>query len=64
MSMLPDDPESTILKRLRRPKGGEPEPQEPPQEQRSQNRPADPEGYRRSDRAGMQQLIQGSAKAR
>jgi membrane protein required for colicin V production len=63
MSMLPDDPESTILKRLKRPKGGEPEPQEAPQE-RSENRSADPEGYRRADRAGMQQLIQGSTKTR
>ena len=62
MSMLPDDPESTILKRLKRPKGGEPE--ETPPEQRSGNQPADPEGYRRSDRAGMQQLIDGAAKAR
>jgi membrane protein required for colicin V production len=31
MSMLPDDPETTILKRLRRPKGDE-EPQDPPGE--------------------------------
>jgi len=64
MSMLPDDPESTILKRLKRPKGGGPEPQDAPQGQRSENRPAGPEGYRRSDRAGMQQLIHGSTKTR
>jgi membrane protein required for colicin V production len=39
ISMLPDDPESTILRRLRRPKDGEPEPQEPPGE-RSELAPA------------------------
>jgi len=32
MSMLPDDPESTILKRLKRPKGDEQEPDPPPGE--------------------------------
>jgi len=32
MSMLPDDPESTILKRLKRPKGDEQEPDAPPGE--------------------------------
>ena len=32
MSMLPDDPETTILRRLRRPKGDEQEPQDPPGE--------------------------------
>jgi len=36
MSMLPDDPESTILKRLKRPKGGEEqEPQDAPPGERS-----------------------------
>ncbi|MPZ57537.1 MAG: CvpA family protein [Rhizobiales bacterium] len=62
MSMLPDDPESTILKRLKRPRGDEPEQpqQDAPQEQRSEGRPAEPEGYGRSDRAGMQQLIEGT----
>jgi membrane protein required for colicin V production len=61
MSMLPEDPESTILKRLRRPKGGEPEPQQDPQ-QRSDDRRSEREGYNRSERAGMQQLINGSTK--
>lgn len=56
MSMLPDDPESTILKRLRRPKGDDQE-QEPPPEQRSGRR-AEPEGYERAERAGMQRLIE------
>jgi len=64
MSMLPDDPESTILKRLRRPKGGEPEPPEPPPQQRSDDRRAEPEGYGRSERAGMQRLIDGNTKTR
>ncbi len=35
MSMLPDDPESTILKRLKRPKPDEGEPQDAPPDQRS-----------------------------
>jgi membrane protein required for colicin V production len=35
MSMLPDDPETTILKRLRRPKGDEQEPQDGPPGERS-----------------------------
>jgi membrane protein required for colicin V production len=35
MSMLPDDPESTILRRLRRPKGDEQEPQDAPPGERS-----------------------------
>lgn len=38
MSMLPDDPESTILKRLKRPKGDEPDqPETPPPGQKSDN---------------------------
>jgi membrane protein required for colicin V production len=38
MSMLPDDPESTILKRLKRPKGDDTDPQEaPPPGQKSDN---------------------------
>jgi membrane protein required for colicin V production len=38
MSMLPDDPESTILKRLKRPKGDDAEPPEaPPPGQKSEN---------------------------
>jgi len=60
MSMLPDDPESTILKRLKRPKGDDPEP--PPEPQREQR--SEREGYERSDRAGMQQLIDGRTRTR
>jgi membrane protein required for colicin V production len=62
--MLPDDPESTILKRLRRPKSDDQEPPEPSPEQRSDERRVDPEGYERSERAGMQRLIEGSTKTR
>jgi membrane protein required for colicin V production len=64
MSMLPDDPESTILKRLRRPRE-EQEPQDaPPPDQKSEVDPTgttETTGYGRSDRAGMQQLIQSRA---
>ncbi|HZP78096.1 MAG TPA: CvpA family protein [Pseudolabrys sp.] len=65
MSMLPDDPESTILKRLKKPKPEDQE-QDAPSDQRSDLgvttgsvRPVT-EGYERSDRGGMQQLIQNS----
>ena len=61
MSMLPDDPESTILKRLKRPKRDD---QEPPPEQRSEGRRADPEGYRQTDRAAMQRLLEGRTTTR
>jgi membrane protein required for colicin V production len=40
ISMLPDDPESTILKRLRRPKGDEQEPPDGPPGERSELAPA------------------------
>jgi membrane protein required for colicin V production len=63
-SMLPDDPESTILKRFKRPRGDDPEPQEPSREQRSDDRRAEPEGYGRQERAGMDRLIQGNTKTR
>ena len=66
-SMLPDDPESTILKRLKRPKedGGE-----EPSGQRSDLTAPGPvvtsggrtsEGYERSDRTDMRQLIESRA---
>jgi len=67
MSMLPDDPESTILRRLRRPRGDEQEPQDaPPPEQpgrRSDSGPAirDTIGYGQAERSGMQQLIDNRA---
>jgi membrane protein required for colicin V production len=64
ISMLPDDPESTILKRLKRPKGDEGEPQDAPPDQRSGSFQLPVEsrqelvGYDRPDRAGMRQLIE------
>lgn len=64
MSMLPDDPESTILRRLKRPRGDEPVPQDSPPEQRSDDRRAQPEGYGRADTAQMQQLIETNARTR
>jgi membrane protein required for colicin V production len=64
MSMLPDDPENIILKRLKRRKGDEQEPQDAPPDQRSQApvAPSDSrstkEGYGRSDRIGMRKLVE------
>jgi hypothetical protein len=62
---LPDDPESTILKRLKRPKDGEGE--EPPagQQKSDSSSPApgrnSGEGYARTDRSDMRQLIETRA---
>jgi membrane protein required for colicin V production len=62
-SLLPDDPESTILKRFKKP---QPEEGEPPQDaapdQKSElPRSPDASGYARADRAGMQRLIENKA---
>lgn len=63
-SMLPDDPESTILKRLKKPGADEPDTPAATPGQRSDAGPnqnparTTGEGYERSDRAGMQQLIE------
>jgi membrane protein required for colicin V production len=62
MSMLPEDPESTILKRLKRPKPGETDtPDSQPDQHGERDKPvggrADA-GYDRSSRAGMQQLLE------
>jgi membrane protein required for colicin V production len=68
-SMLPDDPENTILKRLKKPKEDE-EAQPPSGQQRSGLSEAGPvvasgggssEGYGRSDRSDMRQLIETRA---
>ena len=69
--LLPDDPESTILKRLKRPKGDETDaPDAPPPDQRSDRGTtitgsvtprADQSGYERTDRDGMRQLIENRA---
>jgi membrane protein required for colicin V production len=60
--MLPDDPENTILKRFKRPKEDEGE-EQPAAGQRSDNAAPRPrastgEGYDRSDRTDMRQLIE------
>src|ERR1043166_2042017 len=66
MSMLPDDPESTILKRLKRPKPEDSEPQDSPPDQRgSLDGPSrEAAGYGQSERTGMNKLIQGNSTAR
>jgi membrane protein required for colicin V production len=62
MSMLPDDPESTILKRLKRPRPDEGEPADSPPGQRGElGKPADRDadaGYDRTNRAELQNLIE------
>ena len=64
--LLPEDPENTILKRLKRPKPEDSEPQDGPPDQRgSLDSPArEAAGYGQSDRTGMQKLIQGKSAAR
>jgi membrane protein required for colicin V production len=68
ISMLPDDPESTILRRLKRPKPEDGEPQDAPPDQRSSTQVPSVEpattGYGQNDRAGMQRLIQGNTAKR
>jgi membrane protein required for colicin V production len=54
-SLLPDDPESTILRRLKRPKPEDGE--EPAPGQRSDAGRGETQGYERSDRTSMQRLI-------
>lgn len=66
-SMLPDDPESTILKRLKKPGGDEADsPAATPGQRSDAGQGRNParttgEGYERSDRAGMHQLIETRA---
>jgi membrane protein required for colicin V production len=65
VSMLPDDPESTILKRLKRPKPDEGDPQDSPPGRGSLDGPSrEAAGYGRSDRAGIQKLIEGPPATR
>jgi membrane protein required for colicin V production len=64
-SLLPDDPESTILRRLKRPRD-EGEPADAPPDQRSGLKEApqarnDGTGYDRNERSGMRQLIETKA---
>jgi len=60
-SLLPDDPESTILRRLKRPRGDEEAPAEGGGQRSDLGAPGrgETEGYNRSDRAQMQRLIEG-----
>jgi membrane protein required for colicin V production len=69
-AMLPDDPESTILKRLKRPKGDETDtPDGQPADTRSDlgnitgsvTPAGERSGYGRNDRDGMRQLIENKA---
>ena len=58
MSMLPEDPETTILKKLKKPR---PEDTETPDQHSERGIPAANRadaGYDRSNRAGMQQLLE------
>src|SRR5262245_55427293 len=64
MSMLPDDPESTILKKLKKPKLEEDEAAPTPGQRSGLDTPTEPGGYASSDRSGMQQLIRGKPVAR
>jgi membrane protein required for colicin V production len=62
MSMLPEDPESTILKKLKRPRPGETDtPESQPDQHGELENPAGGRadaGYDRLSRAGMQQLLE------
>ncbi len=64
MSMLPEDPEGTILKKLKRPRPEETDtPEAPPDQHGELDRPAENRadaGYDRSSRSGMQRLLQAS----
>jgi membrane protein required for colicin V production len=67
MSMLPEDPESTILKKLKRPRPEDTDTSDSPPDQHSGlDRPADSRadaGYDRSSRADMQQLLEARGVA-
>jgi membrane protein required for colicin V production len=60
MSMLPEDPENTILKRLKRPKPEEEPPDAQPDQRGSLGGGPREVTYGQTDRAGMQRLIRGS----
>jgi len=67
ISMLPEDPESAILKKLKRPRPEDTETPDSAPDQRGQlDRPADSgaeAGYNRSSRAGMRQLLEAKGIA-
>ena len=64
MSMLPEDPEGTILKKLKRPRPEETDtPEAPPDQHGELDRPTENRanaGYDHSNRSGMQRLLQAS----
>jgi membrane protein required for colicin V production len=64
MSMLPEDPEGTILKKLKRPRPEETDtPEAPPDQHGELDRPAENRanaGYDHLSRSGMQRLLQAS----
>jgi membrane protein required for colicin V production len=60
MSMLPDDPESTILKRLKKPKLEEDEPT--PGQRSGLDAPGEAAGYRESDRSGLRELTRDKTR--
>jgi membrane protein required for colicin V production len=68
MSVLPDDPENTILKKFKKPKGDE-EPQDNAPERRTDNTGAPATtgsvdgGYGKSSRDGLKHLIEGKTAA-
>lgn len=63
ISMLPDDPETTILRRLKRSKPDEQEPQDgaPAQPERRSDRRNEDGGYDKAERRGMQELSSSRA---
>ena len=63
MSLLPDDPESTILKRLKRPRPDDADPADTPPERRGAlgAPPVDDVTYGQSERLGLRKLIEGTA---
>jgi membrane protein required for colicin V production len=61
MSLLPDDPESTILKRLKRPKPEDADPDTPPARGSLQPTTREAAGYGASDRGDMRRLIETRA---
>jgi membrane protein required for colicin V production len=60
MSMLPDDPENTILKRLKKPKLEEDEPT--PGQRSGLDAPNEAAGYRASDRSGLRELTRDKTR--
>ena len=59
MSLLPDDPESTILKRLKRPKGDEQEPDASPDQRSDNGAPVTVKWYGRFGRIDVSQVREG-----